>query len=277
MQTHKKIGFIGAGNMAYSLVSGLLRNQYPGEQIWVSDPDTNKLSHWSQQFSVHTAASNIEVAQTVDIIILAVKPQIMQVVCKEIATQIRRDNPPLLISIAAGITCDAIQTWLRIDHAQQLKLVRCMPNTPALVQSGITGLYALPQVNESDKVLAENILRAVGTTIWLDDEDQLHALTAVSGSGPAYYFYFIELMGTIAEHMGLAPEVARLLAVETAFGAAKMVLESTDTPAQLRQKVTSPGGTTEQALKVMQRQHLDQILYEALQAAKERSQELAKT
>jgi pyrroline-5-carboxylate reductase len=201
---------------------------------------------------------------------LAIKPQLAKAVAQELAPVVQA-NRPLVISIAAGIRELSLRNWLGKDIA----IVRAMPNTPALVRSGATALFANSAVSKEQKNLAESILRAVGMTLWVDDEGLMDAVTALSGSGPAYFFLIMEALENAGHHLGLPHDTARLLAMQTAFGAAKMALESSEELAALRQRVTSPGGTTERAVKVLQEHRLEAIFDEALRAAHQRSKELA--
>ncbi len=264
------ITFIGAGNMARSLIVGLLQDQ-ANVALRVADPDQNQLDairkHWP---AVVATTDNREAIQNADVVVLAVKPQIMRDVAEEIAAQAQLSRP-LVITIAAGIRADSLNNWL----GGNLPIVRCMPNTPALVQAGATGLVANAVVSDNQRSLAESILRAVGITVWFDNERYLDTVTAVSGSGPAYFFLVMEAMQAAAEKMGLDAEDAKLLVVQTALGAARLALESGDLPAELRRKVTSKGGTTEAALKVLNEGGLTELFIQALQAAESRSRELA--
>ncbi|MCW8932773.1 MAG: pyrroline-5-carboxylate reductase [Gammaproteobacteria bacterium] len=273
---NKKIGFIGSGNMAYSLVGGLTSTGVQGKNIWVSDPSTDKMAQMSSHFGTNISSNNIDLAQSVDIIILAVKPQQLAQVCAEIATATSQSNP-LVISIAAGVLSKDIEIWLNTQPEKEsnLALVRCMPNTPALVQSGATALFANKNVSDEQKTLAESILRAAGLTLWLENESDMDAVTALSGSGPAYLFLVIEAMEKAGVKLGLDEKTAHLLAIQTAFGASKMALESDDSPETLRKKVTSPGGTTEKAIGILQDGQLETLFEKALSGAKERSIELA--
>lgn len=274
---NKKIGFIGAGNMAFSLIGGLLSSGGNNELIWVSDHDQDKNDSVAQGFSINTCTDNQSLASLVDIIILAVKPQVLKQVCEEIASAVSINNP-LIISIAAGINTESLSSWLTVDsmmNTTPIALVRCMPNTPALVQSGATALFAVEQVSMQQKTSAESIMRSVGVTVWLEEEHLMDAVTAISGSGPAYYFQFIEIMERSAIKMGLDNETAHLLAVQTAFGASKMALESSDNAETLRKKVTSPGGTTEKALEIMISGGLEKLLMDATKGAQQRSIELS--
>jgi pyrroline-5-carboxylate reductase len=264
------ITFIGAGNMARSLIVGLLQD-HANVALRVSDPDQMQLDairkHWP---AVFTSTDNNEALAGADVVVLAVKPQVMREVVESLAEQAQRSRP-LFISIAAGIREQSLNGWL----GGNMPIVRCMPNTPALVQAGATGLYANPHVAEAQRSAAESILRAVGITCWFEDESKLDAVTAVSGSGPAYFFLVMEAMQAAAEKLGIPAEDAHLLVVQTALGAARLALESNDPPAELRRKVTSKGGTTEAALKVLNDGGLSELFGKALAAAENRSRELA--
>jgi pyrroline-5-carboxylate reductase len=273
---NKKIGFIGSGNMAYSLIGGLISTGVQGNNIWVSDPDNEKTLQLKTQFSINIGTSNSNLVQQVDIVILAVKPQQMATVCTEISADVI-SKKTLIISIAAGILNHHIEDWLTPSDKTKLSVVRCMPNTPALVQSGATALYANDQVSNDQKTLAESILRSTGLTLWLDDESDMDSVTALSGSGPAYLFLVMEALEKAGIEMGLSKETAHLLAIQTAFGASKMALESDESPEILRKKVTSPGGTTEKAIGILQDGDLEGLFSKALKGAKERSVELSHT
>jgi pyrroline-5-carboxylate reductase len=266
-----KITFIGGGNMARSLIGGLIADGFNPQHIHVSDPEPLCLQALTDKYPVQTYSSNIDAAKDCDILILAVKPQQLQAVVKQLRPD-WNDNT-LLISIAAGIRIDDIARWLEQEDAA---IVRAMPNTPAMVQAGATALCANNAVSTQQHELAESILRAVGLTVWLDDEAQIDAVTALSGSGPAYFFLIMEAMEFAAIEMGLTPETARLLCLQTAFGSAKMALESDDSPQILRQKVTSPGGTTERAIHELEDGGMRGLFENALVAAALRSRELAK-
>ena len=265
-----KLAFIGGGNMARSLIGGLIADGFEPSQIRVSDPVDEVRSQMSARFGVQTFTDNAAAVADADIVVLAVKPQQIQSVVRELATDWRSSQ--LLLSIAAGIRLDDIHRWLGVEDAA---IVRAMPNTPSMVQAGATALYANDKVSRAQHELAESILRAVGLTLWLDDEKQMAAVTAVSGSGPAYYFLVMEAMQKAAEELGLPEKTARLLVLETAFGAAKMALESGDEPSQLRQNVTSPGGTTERAIHELQDGGLEGVFENAMIAAALRARELA--
>lgn len=268
--TDSRLAFIGGGNMARSLVGGLIADGWDPGRIRVADPDPQQTERLAQRFSVTTTQDNHTALEQADAVVLAVKPQIIKPVVGELAAAIAAQQP-LVISIAAGIRTTAVRGWLGTDTA----IVRTMPNTPALVQSGATALFANSAVSEEQRNLAESVLRAVGLTLWVDDEDLMDAVTALSGSGPAYFFLFMEALQAAGTDLGLPVETARLLTLQTAFGAAKMALESTEDAAALRQRVTSPGGTTERALDYLGQHGFEETVLGALRAAAERSRELA--
>ncbi|PWQ93015.1 pyrroline-5-carboxylate reductase [Leucothrix pacifica] len=265
-ENRTNITFIGAGNMARSLIAGLI-DDGASVDITVADPSEEQLDIIRGQWpACITTTDNAQAVSQADLVVLAVKPQIMQMVCEALASDIQ-ERKPLIMSIAAGVSESSLNTWL----GGLLPIVRCMPNTPALVQSGMSGLYANTRVDEEQRSLAESVMRAVGMVLWFDDEDMLHAVTAVSGSGPAYFFLVMEAMQRSAEGFGLSEEEARLLVVQTAFGAAKLALESNDSSAELRKKVTSKGGTTEAAINQLQASGLENTFDLALKAAAQRS------
>lgn len=265
-----KIGFIGGGNMAASLLNGLVVSGHDPKQLWVSDINEDTLNALSTNLSINVTASNQAVIDAVDVVVLAVKPQILAKVALEIAPFLKPHQ--LVVSIAAGTNQATLRKWL----GEAVAIVRCMPNTPALVLTGATALHANDKVSPGQRDLAETILRAVGIALWVDDESHLDAVTAVSGSGPAYYFLLMEAMEKAAVELGLNPSIARLLIQQTALGAAKIALESSDSPGELRQRVTSPGGTTQQAIETFERGGFSQLVLQALQAANDRSVEISK-
>jgi pyrroline-5-carboxylate reductase len=264
------LAFIGGGNMAGSLIGGLIADGWDPALIRVADPDTQQTQRLAQRFSVVTMQDNTDATAQARAVVLAVKPQTISAVARELAPLIETQHP-LVISIAAGIREPTLRGWL----GEHTPIVRCMPNTPALVQSGATALYANPTVSEEQRNLAESILRAVGLTIWIDDETLMDVVTALSGSGPAYLLLFMEALQAAGRQLGLGEDAARLLTLQTAFGASKMALESAEDVARLRQRVTSPGGTTERAIEVFRQRGLEDIVLQALQAATERSREIA--
>jgi pyrroline-5-carboxylate reductase len=264
-----RIAFIGGGNMATSLIGGLIADGCPPSNIWVAEPSGEQRARLHSQFEVHTDADNSAVIEPASVLVLAVKPQALQAVAEPLASAVQHYQP-LVISVAAGVREPDLRRWL----GNQVAIVRSMPNTPALVKSGATALYANPHVSDQQQQLAESILRAVGLTIWVDDENLLDSVTALSGSGPAYFFLVMEALEQAGIKLGLNAEQARLLTLETAFGAAKMALESPQSPALLRSRVTSPGGTTERALEVLQAGQLEALFINALEAARQRACEL---
>lgn len=266
----KTIAFIGCGNMGRCLIGGLILDGYPCDRLRAADPDPQQLDLLSQRFPVPNSTDNHEAITGADVVVFAVKPQVMKAAATELAEDLQSPRP-LVITIAAGICTRALSHWL----GEGVPIVRAMPNTPALVGSGAAALYAMANVSKAQREIAESILRAVGLTVWIEDERLMDAVTAVSGSGPAYFFLIMELIENAAVELGLPRDTARLLILQTAFGAAKMALESSTDAASLRVQVTSPGGTTEQALQVFQESGLDRIVSQALRAAKTRSEEMA--
>ncbi|MBW2941268.1 pyrroline-5-carboxylate reductase [Zhongshania aquimaris] len=265
-----KIGFIGGGNMASSIIGGLVASGMAANNIWASDPNADSLAKLKNVAPVNTGNDNHALIAQVDVIILAVKPQIMKVVALDIAASVQV-HQPLVITIAAGVTSGSLATWLGGAPA----IVRCMPNTPALVRSGATGLFANSQVNDSQRQQATAILEAVGVALWVEQENQLDAVTAVSGSGPAYFFLVMEAMQAAGQNMGLSEDVAKQLTLQTALGAAQMAVNSDVDAAELRRRVTSPKGTTERAINMLEEGGLRQLFAQALEGARIRAEELA--
>jgi pyrroline-5-carboxylate reductase len=265
----ENIAIIGAGNMGASLLGGLIKNNYPAEKIWITDTDNHKLEFLKQEFNIHTAHTNLDAIQSADVIILAVKPQILQQVATEIAPALQK---PLIISIAAGVRIATLQKWL----GESIPIVRVMPNTPALIGCGASALFANTHTSPSQCNLAESILRAVGIAVWVKNEKLIDVVTALSGSGPAYFFLIIEALQNAAEQAGLPAETAKLLTLQTAYGAARMALESNENIVKLRQNVTSPGGTTERAVNVLEQENIREIFLKTVQAACQRAEELGR-
>jgi pyrroline-5-carboxylate reductase len=265
-----KIAFIGGGNMGSALIGGLVADGVRAQQIVVAEPDESKRATLAARFGVRCTAQGDEAVRGADVVVLAVKPQGVESVARDLAGAIQGGSP-LVISVAAGIRERELRSWLGADVA----LVRSMPNTPSMIQAGATVLHAGPGVSKAQRDLAESILRAVGLTLWVDDETMMDAVTALSGSGPAYFFYVMEALQQVGVVLGLTPETARLLTLQTAMGAAKMALESQEPPGELRRRVTSPGGTTERALEVLDAGGLTALFEKALTAARDRSRELS--
>ncbi len=266
----KTLAFIGCGNMATSLINGLIADGYDPKNIMASDPDGAKTAQLSSLLGIESTSDNTEAIKSAEIVVLAVKPQLLEQVATAIAPAVQ-EKQPLVISIAAGVQEKDIEAWLGGDVA----LVRTMPNTPAMIRVGATALHANYMVSNDQRNMAETILRAVGLTQWVENEGLLDAVTALSGSGPAYFFLVMEAMEAAAVELGLTEDTAHLLTLQTALGAARMAMESSDTPAILREKVTSPGGTTEAALKRFEEGGLRDLFIQALTQARDRSIELS--
>lgn len=263
------IAFIGGGNMARSLIGGLLARGWSTQQIVVADPMPAQIEALRTQLGVRVIDDNAVAAREADIIVLAVKPQEMRRAAIGIreAIAVRR---PLLISVAAGIRASDIQRWL-----PGVPIVRSMPNRPALQGCGMTGLYATADVSTERRAQAEQILGAVGATLWLEREQHMDIVTAVSASGPAYFFLLIEMLEQAGTAQGLSPELSRRLAIETAYGSGTMARAASESPAELRQQVTSKGGTTEAALQVLEERRVREAFDAAVAAATLRAAQLA--
>lgn len=268
--SEKTLAFIGGGNMATSLIGGLIADGRNAQTIWVADPDRSKLDALHHRFSVNTTPDNLQAAQEAEVVVLAVKPQQLRTVATGLKSVVT-SSQPLWLTIAAGIRIPDLERWL----GGPAPIVRAMPNTPALVQAGATALFANAQTNPQQRQMAESVLRAVGLTLWLKDENLMEVVTALSGSGPAYFFLVMEAMEKAAIDLGLDASTARLLTLETAFGAAKMALESEEDSIRLRQRVTSPGGTTERAITALEEANIREAFAHALRAARDRTRELA--
>jgi len=267
--TQPTLAFIGAGNMARAIIGGLLENGYPASAIWASEPDAEKLSDLETQ-GLNVTTDNNQAVSAADVVVLAVKPQIMKAVTTAMSAAVQQKKP-LIVSVAAGIPVESLQRWMGADTA----VVRCMPNTPALVQTGASGLFASPQVTAEQKAITDEVMAATGISLWVEKEELIDAVIAVSGSGPAYYFLFMEAMIAMGEKMGLSAEVSKQLTLQTAAGAAKMALNSDVDPAELRRRVTSPNGTTEQAILSFQRDSLEEIVARAMTNCSKRAAAMA--
>lgn len=266
------IVFIGGGNMGQALASGLLDSGWNADGISIIDNDQAIISKIKEKFpSCHVYSQSEAALNIADVVVLAVKPQTMRTACEQIATQCQIKRP-LIISIAAGVLIDSMDAWL----GGELPIIRCMPNTPALVQSGVTGLFANAEVNADQRVLAYDILSSVGTALWVENEPLLDAVTAISGSGPAYFFYLIEAMIEAGQNLGLSETQARELTIATAAGAAKLISKSDQSAQALRLAVTSKGGTTEAAINTLQQYDMKNIIESAIKNAATRSQQLSK-
>jgi len=269
--SRSNIAFIGGGNMARAIAGGLLRSGYDPSHILISEPLAAQRDILAQQFAgSKSSADNDEVASDAGTLVLAVKPQILKSVCENLATTAQKQKP-LVISIAAGPRVDDIERWLGGD----LEIVRVMPNQPALVDQGISALFANRRTDELGRILAEKIMTAVGQAVWVDDESLLDAVTAVSGTGPSYFYLLIDAMIQSAIRMGIDPETARTLVVETARGAATLAAAESQSMSALIDRVRSPGGTTTAAFERLDAANVRGIFDEAIEAAKNRSIELA--
>lgn len=268
----KKIAIIGAGNMGGCLVGGLIANKYPEKQLWISNPSLQKLNDLQEKYHAkfNITTSNMEAARAADVILFAVKPLILPSVLKELADIIHH-NKPLIISTAAGVYENIIQHFLQAPSS----IVRAMPNTPAMLGCGASALFANAHVTHEEREVAEHIFRAVGIVTWVTSEKLMDIVTAVSGCGPAYFFLIMEAIQDAGISLGLSPDIARLLTLQTGYGAARMALESDKSVTELRKQVTSKGGTTEEAIKVLESANIRDIFFQALKAADLRAQALA--
>lgn len=263
---NSNICFIGGGNMAQALIGGLISRGLPPTRITVSDP-VEQIRQLLQEKEVHVTQDNVAAIKNADVVVLAIKPQVLATVLRPLKGLL---SDKLVISIIAGAEIQTISNLIDSN-----RIVRVMPNTPALVQTGAHGIYANDVVGTSDRELTSQILAATGLTIWVNSEAQIDAVTAVSGSGPAYFFYLMESMIRAGKNLGLDEKVATALTLQTALGAAQMAITSSNTPSELRKNVTSPNGTTQAALEVFDRAQISQNIQSALAAAQKRSQELA--
>jgi pyrroline-5-carboxylate reductase len=265
-----RIAFIGGGNMARSLIGGLLKTGIPASSIAVAEPRAEARQELGRDFGVTCYAESALAAAGAQVLVLAVKPQIMPALQGELRDSLQRERP-MLISIAAGVRIDQLERWF----GAHLAIVRCMPNTPALIGAGATGLCANGRVSPSQRAQAQHILDAVGLTRWIEDEALMDTVTALSGSGPAYFFALVEALEDAAVAQGMPRETARALAAQTCLGAGRMLAESGEDPGLLRQRVTSPNGTTQAALESFAGDGLPRIVSRAVGAATRRGAELA--
>ncbi|MGP4712637.1 MULTISPECIES: pyrroline-5-carboxylate reductase [unclassified Psychrobacter] len=266
----KKISFIGGGNMAQALISGLIGCGVNPKLVTVADP-SSEIRQALTAKGINTVDPTEDATSAVisaDVIVLAVKPQVMKMVVSAFTEVLDKQ---LIISVAAGLSTDILSAML----GGYSNIVRAMPNTPAMIQMGATGLYASAATNDDDKQLAEAVMAASGLVMWVDSEEHMHAVTAVSGSAPAYVFYFIESMIDGAVDLGLSRKQASALAMQTMLGASKMAMDSDDAPSELRRKVTSPNGTTQAAIESMQANEIGRQIAEAMQACYQRSEALS--
>lgn len=264
-----KITFLGGGNMANALIGGMLKQGFAATDITVIDPGSEARAKLAQSYAVNCLESAEMLAEVGDLLVLAVKPQQMKEAVAPLAAKL---GQAVVVSIAAGLDLATLSRFL----GGHRKIVRCMPNTPALIGAGITGLCPLADVGESERAAADRVLRAVGTTVWIDDEGKMDGVTALSGSGPAYVFLFIEALQQAAADLGFSAEQGRLLAIETVQGAAALAAQSSEPASVLRERVTSKGGTTEAALRTMAEQGVKEGIVAGVKAAEARGRELGK-
>ena len=261
-----KLAFMGAGNIAQAIIGGLIDGGFEPKDIWAADPTIAQLDKL-EPTQINTTTDNLLAVSKADVIIISVKPDVVESLAREVSAL---TSGKLIISVAAGVTTLSLVSWLGCPT-----IIRCMPNTPALLRQGMTGLFATNSVNAENRKVGESILAAVGDTRWFEKESDLDAVTAISGSGPAYFFYVIEVMQNAAEQLGLSSDEARQLVLQTAVGACEMAAMSAEPTAELRRRVTSPGGTTEAAINKLIDGDLESLFLEATRAAKNRSEELA--
>ncbi|MCO7232726.1 MULTISPECIES: pyrroline-5-carboxylate reductase [unclassified Cobetia] len=269
--TPRTIAFIGAGNMASAIFGGMVDSGYPADRIIATARSRETLDALEQRYGVSTTQDNAYAVSQADVVVLGVKPQMMHDVCQALTPAVQ-NRKPLIVSVAAGITCDSLERWLGGD----LAIIRCMPNTPSLVGIGASGLYATAQVTEEQRGLMDEMLTAVGIVEWVEEEGLLEAVTGISGSGPAYFFLFIESLEAAGIELGLNAKTARRLAIQTARGAAEMAFSSEHEPAELRRRVCSPNGTTERAINSFEEDGLRDIVERAAKASSVRAAELAR-
>ena len=269
MENQTVIGFIGAGNMAYALINGLLNNGYDSKNIKVSDPNDELLRKREAELNITTFTKNSSLLEVCDVVVFAVKPQVLTEVCLGLREKIKPNH--LFISIVAGIRVNDINRWLGGNYP----LVRTMPNTPALMQHGVTGLFQNEPVNDEQKALVTSILSSVGDCFWVNEEKLIDAITAISGSGPAYFFLLMQSMTQAGIALGLDEKTAKELSVQTAFGASLMATKSGKDPRTLRTNVTSPNGTTQAAIECFQDLNFEGIVASATRAAFDRARELS--
>lgn len=272
MNDIRNIAFIGAGNMTQSIVGGMCKSGYPANNVWVSNPSAGKLEKMKSELGVNTSHDNLEVVNAADVVVLSVKPQLMADVCAHLKENISNLADKLIITIAAGIRMPKYRQYLGDD----ITIIRVMPNTPSLVGQGMSGLVAEDNVSNTDKSYVTEVFNGVGDTLWVADEDQLDILGAVAGSGPAYFFEFMDSLAKGAVELGFDPEKARAMVQQTCLGAAQMAKESDLSLEDLRKQVTSKGGSTAKGVEVYQERDLHGISADAVKAAVKRNQEMAK-
>lgn len=272
MNDIRNIAFIGAGNMTQSIVGGMCKSGYPADKVWVSNPSDAKLEKMKSELGVNTSNDNLEVVNSADAIVLSVKPQLMAEVCAHLRENVHNLTDKLIITIAAGIRIPKYREYL----GENIRIIRVMPNTPSLVGQGMSGLVTDDSVDETDKNFVTEAFNGVGETLWVSDEDQLDILGAVAGSGPAYFFEFMDSLAKAATELGFDAEKARAMVQQTCLGAAQMAKESDLSLEDLRKQVTSKGGSTAKGVEAYQDSDLHGISEKAVKAAVNRNQEMAK-
>lgn len=272
MNDIRNIAFIGAGNMTQSIVGGMCKSGYPADKVWVSNPSDAKLEKMKSELGVNTSNDNLEVVNNADAIVLSVKPQLMAEVCAHLRENVHNLTDKLIITIAAGIRIPKYREYL----GENIRIIRVMPNTPSLVGQGMSGLVTDDSVDEADKNFVTEAFNGVGETLWVSDEDQLDILGAVAGSGPAYFFEFMDSLAKAATELGFDAEKARAMVQQTCLGAAQMAKESDLSLEDLRKQVTSKGGSTAKGVEAYQESDLHGISEKAVKAAVNRNQEMAK-
>lgn len=265
------VAFIGAGNMARSVIAALIKQGYPAANIIASNRNPQKLAALSSDFAIQTTEDNVKAAQLADVIVLAVKPQFMAEVCQAMLAGAPEIHEKLFVTVAAGLPVSRYREWLG-----DIRIVRAMPNTPAQIGLGITGLYP-SQCSNYEKSFVDQLFRGCGRNVWLEQEAQINHITAISGSAPAYFFYFMQAMQQQAEALGFATEEARAMVAQTALGAATLAAQSDLSFADLRAQVTSKGGTTHEAIETFRTRELEQTVAAAMQAAIARAEAIAET
>ncbi|WP_018693618.1 pyrroline-5-carboxylate reductase [Algicola sagamiensis] len=271
MNQQLNIAFIGAGNMSSSIIGGLIQGGYPANQVMAANPSQGKLEVLKDKFAIQTTNDNLKAAQFADVLVLGVKPQMMETVCNQIYT-IPGLSDKLIVSLAVGMTVERLNALLRCQPA----MIRCMPNTPSLLGLGVSGLFA-SKTSDAQNQFVTQMMENTGQVIWLKSEPEIDRLAAISGSGPAYYFLFMESMIEKAVALGFTPETAKIMVQQTALGAAEMVKENNIPVSTLRENVTSKGGSTAEALRVFNEKQLKSIIDEAVDAAITRASEISKT
>ncbi|WP_414500597.1 MULTISPECIES: pyrroline-5-carboxylate reductase [unclassified Zymobacter] len=268
----KTLSFIGAGHMAEAIIAGLINTGHPAERIIATARSDKTLAPLQARYGIQTTTDNCSAIAQADVVVLAVKPQVMKEVCAQVTDIVARQRP-LILSVAAGLTCATLSRWLGGYDA----IVRAMPNTPSLVGTGACGLYATDAVSKEQCTLASDLMSAVGITEWVDEERLLSTVTAIAGSAPAYFFYLMEALEKAAIEQGMPLESARRLIIQTALGAARMCDASEDAPEEFKKRVMSPNGTTERAIFHFQDHGFEQLVNDAVQACFNRAEELGES